>query len=163
MGTALSERLIGAEIAVIGFDVDPARCEKLKASGGMVATSVRELAARCRTIVIAVYSGEQVEALLADLDEASPAATGRSSARRPARPTKSCALQRARRAAGLALIEAPISGTSAEVADGTAMALIAGDADAIEAVDALLDILCPHRMPVGNDRRRQPRPNSRSI
>ena len=46
-------------------------------------------------------------------------------------------------------MEAPISGTSAEVRDGTAMALVAGDAGAIDAVDALLDILCPRRVHVG--------------
>ena len=67
MGTALSERLIDAEVPVIGFDIEATRCEKLKASGGMVATSVRELAGRSRTIV-AVYSGEQVEALFGELE-----------------------------------------------------------------------------------------------
>jgi len=30
MDTALSERLIGARVSVIGFDVEPAKCEKLR-------------------------------------------------------------------------------------------------------------------------------------
>ena len=33
MGTALSERLIDADVSLIGFDIAPARCEKLKAAG----------------------------------------------------------------------------------------------------------------------------------
>ena len=78
----------------------------------------------------------------------------------PARPvvicTTTCApdeivapARRARRAPAFAFIEAPISGTSAEVSDGTAMALIAGADDAIDAVGGLLDILCPRRMRIG--------------
>ena len=44
MGTALSERLIDADVPLIGFDIEPTRRDKLGAIGGMVATSVRELA-----------------------------------------------------------------------------------------------------------------------
>src|SRR5882724_10395452 len=69
MGIALSARLIDAKIRLIGFDIDPVRCEMFKASGGMVATSVHELAARSAAIIVAVYSGEQVEALFADIDD----------------------------------------------------------------------------------------------
>jgi 3-hydroxyisobutyrate dehydrogenase-like beta-hydroxyacid dehydrogenase len=41
MGTALSERLIDADVPWIGLDIEVSRCEKLKAAGGMVATSVQ--------------------------------------------------------------------------------------------------------------------------
>jgi len=41
MDTALSERRIDAGVPWIGFDIEPSRCEKLKAAGGMVATSVQ--------------------------------------------------------------------------------------------------------------------------
>src|ERR1700682_2821325 len=78
IGTAFSERLIGASIAVLGFDIDPARCEKLRENRGAVATSARELASRCPTIVIAVHSGAQAEAGSADIESA------------PARPTIIC-------------------------------------------------------------------------
>jgi len=50
MGVALSARLVDAKIPLVGFDIDPVRCGMFKATGGMVATSVRELAARCQTI-----------------------------------------------------------------------------------------------------------------
>jgi 3-hydroxyisobutyrate dehydrogenase-like beta-hydroxyacid dehydrogenase len=149
MGTALSERLIDAGVAVVGFDIDSIKCEKLQASGGMVATSVRELAGRSRTIVIAVYSGEQVEALFGELE------SDAGSARPVAICTTTCAPDEIARLSGRAtgaripLIEAPISGTSAEVRDGTATALVAGEAGAIEAVNTLLDILCPRHIRVG--------------
>src|SRR5882757_1986732 len=63
MGIAFSARLVGAKIPLIGFDIDPVRCGMFKSSGGMVATSVRELAARAQAIIVAVYSGEQAEVL----------------------------------------------------------------------------------------------------
>jgi 3-hydroxyisobutyrate dehydrogenase-like beta-hydroxyacid dehydrogenase len=149
MGIALCERLIEAKYPVLGFDIDPVRCDALKAVGGTTATSVRELAGSSRSIVIAVYSGEQAEAVLGEI------AMGAG----PAAPVVICTttctpdeiLRVAARAAGadIPFIEAPISGTSAELRDGSATALVAGETGVIEAVGALLDILCPRRVPVG--------------
>jgi 3-hydroxyisobutyrate dehydrogenase-like beta-hydroxyacid dehydrogenase len=147
IGTAFSERLIDANIPMIGFDVDPARCVKLRESRGTVATSAREVVGQCRAIIIAVYSGEQAEALFSDIESS------------PARPvlicTTTCApdeiIRLATRAATAAMpfVEAPISGTSAEVRDGTATALVAGQTGVIDAVGWLLDILCPHHLRIG--------------
>jgi putative dehydrogenase len=50
--------------------------------------------------------------------------------------------------AGLAFVEAPVSGTSTEARDGTATALLAAEADAIEAAQSVLAILCPKRLHV---------------
>jgi 3-hydroxyisobutyrate dehydrogenase-like beta-hydroxyacid dehydrogenase len=147
MGIALCERLIGADIAVAGFDVDPGRCAQLRERQGSVVASVHELASQCRAIVIAVYSGAQAEALFAELE---------TSAARPAvicvttcAPDEVVRLAARAAGAGIAFVEAPISGTSAEVRDGTATALVAGDAGIIETIGGLMDILCPHRMRVG--------------
>jgi 3-hydroxyisobutyrate dehydrogenase-like beta-hydroxyacid dehydrogenase len=149
MGTALSERLIDAGVPVIGFDIEPAAAAKLKAIGGALAASVRELAGRCRTILVAVYDGTQVEALFDEIEGGAG----------PARPAVICTttctpdeitrLARRAKAAGIALVEAPISGTSAELRAGTALALVAGEAAALDAVGALLEILSPHSVRVG--------------
>jgi 3-hydroxyisobutyrate dehydrogenase-like beta-hydroxyacid dehydrogenase len=149
MGSALSERLIDAKVPVIGFDIEPAKCEKLRASGGMVAISARELAGQSRTIVVAVYGGDQVEALFGDIE--SGAAPARSTLVCTTTCTPDEIIRLARRAAGsgIALVEAPVSGTSAELRAGTATALVAGEAGAIKSVRALLDILCPRSVQVG--------------
>jgi 3-hydroxyisobutyrate dehydrogenase-like beta-hydroxyacid dehydrogenase len=149
IGSALVERLIGAKLSLIGFDIEAVRCDELRASGGLVANSVCELAGRCPTILVAVYSGEQVEALFADIENGAG----------PARPVVICTttcvpdaiIRLARRAAsaGIPLVEAPISGTSAELRDGTATGLLAGEAGAIDSVSALMDILCPRSLRVG--------------
>jgi len=149
MGTALAGRLIGAGVPVIGFDIDPASCERLQAGGGTVAKSVRELAGRAGAIVIAVHSGEQVEELFGALED------GAGAARPTVICTTTCApdeiIRLARRAsdAGLPLVEAPISGTSAELRDGTATALVAGEGEAVESAQALLRVLCPRSIRVG--------------
>jgi L-threonate 2-dehydrogenase len=150
MGASLSARLIDAGYAVIGFDIDTERGKILKAGGGELAVSPEELAAQCRTIIVAVYDADQVESLLAELARS----------KRPARSviicTTTCTPDEIMRIAqladdaGLSLIEAPISGTSAEVRNGSAIALIAGLQETIDAVGATLDILCPQRVNVGN-------------
>jgi putative dehydrogenase len=148
MGAALAERLVGAGLAVIGFDIDPSRCDMFRENRGELAASASDLADKSRSIVIAVYDGAQVEALLGEFEN--------SPARPPLICTTTCAPgeieQIAARTAnaGFPFVEAPISGTSTEVTDGTATALIAGDADTIAALDALLAVLCPRRTRVGN-------------
>src|SRR6202165_4279571 len=149
MGTALSERLIAAGEPAAGFDIEASSCDKLQASGGMAATSVRDLAGRTWTILVAVYNGPQVEALFAEIESGAGSA----------RPTLVCAttctpdeiirLARHATSAGFPLVEAPISGTSAEVRDGTGTMLVACETGAIESIGVLLDILCPRRLRVG--------------
>jgi 3-hydroxyisobutyrate dehydrogenase-like beta-hydroxyacid dehydrogenase len=149
IGTALSERLVDAKVPLIGFDVEAAACEKLKGIGGTIAASVRDLAGQTPVIVVAVYSGEQVEALFGDIERGAG----------PKRPvvicTTTCApdeiarLARRAASAGITLVEAPISGTSAELRAGTATMLVAGESGVIDSAKALLDILCPRRVCVG--------------
>ncbi|MCP4616248.1 MAG: NAD(P)-dependent oxidoreductase [Bradyrhizobium sp.] len=149
IGTALSERLIDAGMPVIGFDVDPARCRSFEAAGGKIAASVHELAGQSRILVVAVYSGMQAEAVLHEI------AGGAGSPRPTVICMTTCAPDEMARLseyaanAGIALIEAPVSGTSAEVRDGSAVALLAAEPALIESVGTLLDILCPHRLRVG--------------
>ena len=149
MGSALSGRLIAAKVPVIGFDIEAARCAALTAQGGMVATSLRELAGRSRTIIVAVYSGEQIEALFDELANGAGAARPVMVCTTTCTPDEMIRLSQRAMNARLPLVEAPISGTSAEVRDGTAMALLAGETGAIDCVSALLDILCPRHLRVG--------------
>jgi 3-hydroxyisobutyrate dehydrogenase-like beta-hydroxyacid dehydrogenase len=149
MGAALSARLIDAGISVTGFDIDASRGAALRANGGEPAISVGELAMRCRTIVVAVYSAHQVERVLAELERSNKLAQTIMICTTTCAPNEITRIAKRADGVGLALVEAPISGTSAEVRDGTAMALVAGEAASIESVNTLLDILCPRRVHVG--------------
>jgi len=149
MGTALSARLIDAKIAPIGFDIDPVRCGMFEASGGMVANSVRELAARTRTIIVAVYSGEQVEAVFDEIEDGADAARPVVICTTTCAPAEIIGIAERASRAGMLLLEAPISGNSTEVLDGTATALLAGDDAVIDQVRGLLNILCPRSLRIG--------------
>jgi putative dehydrogenase len=149
MGAALSARLINAGIAVTGFDIDAAKCRALKNKGGELAVTSAGLAATCRIIVVAVYSAEQVEAVLAELERSDNLAHKIMICTTTCAPAEIMRIAGRAEMAGLPLIEAPISGTSAEVRDGSATALIAGAPEAIDAAMVILDILCPQRVPIG--------------
>jgi len=149
MGAALSARLIDGGIAVIGFDIDAGRCKALKAKGGVLAISAVELAARCRTIVMAVNSAGQVESLLAELERSEKLANTTLICTTTCTPDEIVRIAKRADDAGLSLLEAPISGTSAQVRDGSAIALIAGSPEAIATTGAIFDILCPQRLNVG--------------
>lgn len=144
MGTALAARLLDANTPVVGFDVDPARCRSF---AGGPAASVEEVMARCRIVIVAVFNAEQVEVVLDGFYK--------SSLTDLVICTTTCApdeiLKLSSRAAQLRLrfVEAPISGTSAEVRTGSAMALVAGENAAIDAAASILDMLCPQQTRVG--------------
>jgi len=145
MGAAFAARLIDAGQAAVGFDIDRSRCDALKAMGGEVGGSVRNVGERCPTIVIAVYNAQQVEALLDELE-----GDGRNAplliCTTTCAPDEIIAIAAHAARAGLAVVEAPVSGTSTEARDGTATALLAGEANAIEAAQSVLAILCPKRL-----------------
>jgi 3-hydroxyisobutyrate dehydrogenase-like beta-hydroxyacid dehydrogenase len=145
MGAAFAARLIEAGQAAVGFDIDRSRCDALKAMGGEVGGSVRDVGERCPTIVIAVYNAQQVEALLDELE-----GDGRNAplliCTTTCAPDEIIAIAAHAARAGLAFVEAPVSGTSTEARDGTATALLAGEANAIEAAQSVLAILCPKRL-----------------
>ena len=149
MGSALSARLIDAGIAVTGFDIDAGRCTALKAIGGVLAISALELAAQCRTIVIAVYHAEQIESLLAELERSEKLARSMIICTTTCTPDEIMRIAKQADDAGLTFVEAPISGTSAEVRNGSALALVAGPQETIKTAGAILDILCPQRVNVG--------------
>jgi 3-hydroxyisobutyrate dehydrogenase-like beta-hydroxyacid dehydrogenase len=149
IGTALSERLIDAGAPLIGFDVDPARCRSLLAAGGKIAASVHELAGQSHILVVAVYSGMQAEAVLREIASGTSSQPPTVICMTTCTPDEMAVLSESAANAGIALIEAPVSGTSAEVRDGSALALLAAEPALIESVGMLLDILCPRRVRVG--------------
>jgi 3-hydroxyisobutyrate dehydrogenase-like beta-hydroxyacid dehydrogenase len=149
MGIALSARLIDAKVPVVGFDIEAAGCERLRAMGGIVATSLRDLAARSRTLLVAVYSGEQVLALFGEIESGAGAPPPTVICMTTCGPDEIARLSQQAASAGIALVEAPISGTSAELRAGTATALVAGDEGVVQSVGTLLDILCPRSVHIG--------------
>ncbi len=138
MGEVYARRLVAAGFTVIGFDVDPAKSERL-ANFGAQAGSLPDIAQKCDPIVVAVFNTEQVE----DVVERAliPAAAGKI-----VLVTSTCDPDRiaalgARIGDRLRFLETPVSGTSEQVRQGDGVGLIGGDhkimADAAPVLDAL--------------------------
>jgi 3-hydroxyisobutyrate dehydrogenase-like beta-hydroxyacid dehydrogenase len=138
MGEVYAHRLVVAGFTVIGFDVDPAKNERL-ANLGAQAGTLADIAQQCEPIVVAVFNTEQVE----DVVERAliPAASGKI-----VLVTSTCDPDRiaalgARVGDKLRFLETPVSGTSEQVRQGDGVGLIGGDekiaADAAPVLDAL--------------------------
>jgi 3-hydroxyisobutyrate dehydrogenase-like beta-hydroxyacid dehydrogenase len=176
VGTALGQRLRRAGYAVLGHDRRPEACAAWRAAGGEVVASLRELGERCACAVLAVFDTagvlEVVEGRGAGIGEGpggsagkpvneevgKSAAAGCLAAGSALRAVVDCstgdpeALQAlaARLATrGIAFLEAPLSGSSQQIAAGEATMLLGGEAAAVAAHAALLEALSPRRIHVG--------------
>jgi len=138
MGEVYARRLVAAEFAVIGFDVDPAKNARLANLGAQAGTLV-DIAQKCEPIVVAVFNTEQVEDVVENA--LIPAASGKI-----VLVTSTCDPDRiaalgARVGDKLRFLETPVSGTSEQVRQGDGVGLIGGDqkiaADAAPVLDAL--------------------------
>lgn len=174
VGTALGQRMRQAGLAVLGFDRRPEACAAWQATGGEVVPSLRELGERCACAVLAVFDTagvlEVVEGAIDRSAEraarAADAAGTEGPGHRPDALTSGSALRAvidcstgdpeapqalAERLAarGIALLEAPLSGSSQQIAEGEATMLLGGTATAVASNTALLEVLSPRRIHVG--------------
>src|ERR1700744_597504 len=149
LGSVLAARLTGAGFAVPGFDLDPARRAVLKDIGGDVAASAVQVIARCQTILVAIYNAGQIELLFDELGRKPHLAGAVMVCTTTCAPEDVLSIAERAAHAGLGFVEAPISGTSAEARDGTALMLVAGRPEAIDAVQPVLNVICPQQMRLG--------------
>jgi 3-hydroxyisobutyrate dehydrogenase-like beta-hydroxyacid dehydrogenase len=141
LGSALGARLIGAGFDPKGFDIDAAKTAAFAGAGGTAATL--DEVARCDVVLLAVFDTNQVEdvvtnALLPTLAGA-PKTVLCASTCDPDRIATLIAVA----PRGLRMIEAPVSGSSAQVRNGDGVGLIGGNRDTIDSVADILDALYP--------------------
>jgi len=151
LGQAFVHRLRGAGFEVVGFDVDPAKTTKLADLGGHTALSVADLARRCDPLVLAVFSTDQVEAvveseLLPALGEGSGKIVLCAST---CDPERIAALGQRVATRGLRLLETPVSGASGQVSRGEGVGLIGGDPHVVAAVEPVLRAMFPTYFHIG--------------
>lgn len=154
MGMACASRLRQAGFTLIGHDVDPAkRAAFAEARYGALET-LHALPAQCELVLLAVFDTDQVESVI----EAARGllAGSRLAGRFPlivctstCDPDRIAALAARCAKAGLPFIEAPISGTSASLAQGQAVGLLAGEENDIRRASPVLDAICPARHYLG--------------
>lgn len=150
VGRALGARLRDAGHPVLGLDRDAAAQAAWAAHGGALAADLPSMGARCAAVVLAVYDTAGVlqvvegdggllqggtPGLLIDCSTGDPDTLEALAARLAGR--------------GSALIEAPLSGSSQQIADGQATMLLGGTAEALARAAPLLDVLATRRVHVG--------------
>ena len=146
LGSAIARRLLAAGYTVLGYDVDQAKAASL-APAGLQAADLSTIAQRCKRIVLAVFSSAQVAEVSTQLHAA--ASPRLLICTTTCDPTGSIEHGAAALAQGWRYVEAPLSGTSAQVLAGEGVGLIAGDAAAIDAAVDLFDAVCPRWHRVG--------------
>ena len=136
VGTALARRMLAAGLSVRGFDIDASRCDAFAALGGVAADRVEDALAS-PTVVLAVYDDAQVDAVLsigmADGTTIVDTVSGD--------PQFARTLARSLAEHGVRYIDAPLVGSSTQIASGDAHAMLGGDAQAIDYQRPLLALI----------------------
>jgi 3-hydroxyisobutyrate dehydrogenase-like beta-hydroxyacid dehydrogenase len=146
MGEVYARRLMAAGFSVIGFDVDPAKNQRLAQIGGR-AGSLADIADKCDPIVLAVFNTDQVE----DVVEHAllPAASGKIVLCTSTCDPDRIAALAARVEDRLRFLETPVSGASEQVRQGDGVGLIGGDEKIAAEAAPVLDALFPKRFHIG--------------
>ena len=156
VGTALAKRLSLAGYGCIGFDVNPVAMKVFESSGFEVATSVASLLEKTNTLVVAVFDTKGVLDLVSQITQHRPDAhqvpseplvlidcsTGD--------PLKLADLAKQLALNNIQLIEAPLSGSSVQIANGEATLLLGGEAHQIENMGNVLNALATAKVHVGS-------------
>ena len=144
IGMALATRLLGAGHKVLGFDPDPERGALLQGEGGTPSAPADLW--QCDILLSAVFSTDQ----LADIIRDAPEGTGKVVVTMSTcDPDEVTALEATAKTREITLVEAPISGTSKQVAQGTALLLLGGDPGGLDAFEQIADAISPNRERVG--------------
>jgi 3-hydroxyisobutyrate dehydrogenase-like beta-hydroxyacid dehydrogenase len=150
VGHALALRLQQQGWRCVGWDMASDARERFRQAGHDVADSIASLASQVDVMVLAVYDTAGVQAVARHVVEA-PARNARMTLIdcSTGHPEQLLDLHRWLAPHGIGLIEAPLSGSSAQIAAGQATLLLGGDADLIQAHHALLQALSPRQQHLG--------------
>jgi 3-hydroxyisobutyrate dehydrogenase-like beta-hydroxyacid dehydrogenase len=151
LGEALARRLLDAGFEVMGFDLDPAKTARLTELGGRPAISVAAVAGSCQPIVLAVFSTDQVEAIV---ERQLLPVVGEGSGRivlcaSTCDPDRIASLGERAAARGLRLLETPVSGSSGQVSRGEGVGLVGGDLDVLSAAEPVVRAMFPTYFHIG--------------
>ena len=151
MGEAMALNLVKAGTPLVVWNRTPAKTATLVAAGAQPALDAAEVFARARTVILMLVDGAAIDAVL---DRGGPTFASRVHERTivhmgTTSPAYSRGLQADIRSAGGRYVEAPVSGSCKPAEAGQLVAMLAGDADAVEALRPLLAPMCRETMVCG--------------
>lgn len=144
MGRPMALRLASAGTPLVVWNRTPERAEPLRAAGAEVAADPAEVFARADVVLLMLADGTALDAVLG---RATPGLAARVAGRTVVHmgttsPEYSRALETDVRAAGGRYVEAPVSGSRVPAEQGQLVAMLAGEASAVEDVRPLLAPVC---------------------
>jgi 3-hydroxyisobutyrate dehydrogenase-like beta-hydroxyacid dehydrogenase len=150
VGSALAQRLMAAGFQVTGFDLREEARAALTAQGGRAADALAEVAGSASCVVLAVFNTDDVLRVVEGpgglpstpgVRHIIDCSTGT--------PSELEALAARLAARGINFIEAPLSGSSQQIAAGEATLLLGGEAEALKACESVLAAISSKRIHVG--------------
>ena len=143
MGGPMSEHLVKAGHTVIGFNRSPGPVERLVAAGGKGATSVAEAVREADVIITMVPDSPDVEGVA--LGESGIYANARQGSihidMSSIRPDVSARLAEAGQAAGVRVMDAPVSGGEAGATEATLSIMVGAERADFDEVKSILDTM----------------------
>ena len=130
LGSALAERLIGAKLPLVGYDVDPAGGARLTALGGRSLDSAQAVARACRRVLLSLPNSTIARAVVAEIEPVlQPGAiiidttTGD--------PHEMVALGERLSQRGVGYVDATVGGSSRQARTGEAIIMAGGNPDVL--------------------------------
>ena len=150
VGNALAQRLVAAGFEVMGHDLRDEARAAFQATHGRVAASPRDIGATCAVVVLAVFDTAGAIAAIEGPDGLAAGGAVRAVIDcSTGIPEALEALSQRLAARHIDFVEAPLSGSSRQIAAGDATLLLGGDGDAIAALAPWLSALSSQRIHVG--------------
>lgn len=151
MGEAMALNLAKAGTPLVIWNRTLAKTKSLVEAGAQLAQGAAEVFARAPTVILMLVDGAAIDAVL---DRSGPTFVSRVHGRTivhmgTTSPAYSSGLEAEIRSAGGRYVEAPVSGSRKPAEAGQLVAMLAGDADAVETVRPMLAPMCRDTMVCG--------------
>ncbi len=148
MGSALAERLVSSNYVVLGWDLDECKHKDLASIGGIFADHPEQVFSECDYVLLSLpHDGVVREVLercwprLRSGQFVIDTSTGN--------PDSIASLAATLEEAGVAYLDATVSGSSAQVRDGSATAMVGATEQAMKECHPLLNAVIPKVLHVG--------------
>jgi 3-hydroxyisobutyrate dehydrogenase-like beta-hydroxyacid dehydrogenase len=140
MGFGMASNLLKAGHDVLAYDVAPEPLARFSARGGRAARHPAQIGAECRSAMVMVVSGAQVESVLSGRDGLLDTMTGGTvMVCSTIALSELMSIAERARARGVTVLDCPVSGGVSGAAAGTLTLLCGGEAGALEAERPILE------------------------